>query len=72
MNIKTHLIYSGYDIPFYKKLNPTGRWKLVSENGDISMLIEGRGWVFNYWIQEEDIEFVSVGESPIFDCRTLT
>lgn len=43
----------------YKKLNPTGRWKLKTiRNGENLLYIEHKGWLFKRWIFENDIVFV--------------
>ena len=66
-------VYGGYQLNSYKKLNPTGRWKLkysyYSYENDPTLYIEHKSWIFKYWIHEDSIVLRPSEEEVIFDCK---
>jgi len=57
-----------YDIV---KLNPTGKWKECTDrNGNTTMYIQHKGWLFKQWVHEDNIFFSKGSEKEqIFTCK---
>ena len=69
--MKTKTVVEILDYSWFKHyLNPTGRFKFEVINGVVSMYIEHKALLFKHWIREDDLFFVEIGESEIFECSS--
>jgi len=70
--------YNGLSHTTWKKLRPTGRWRLervLADNGtilDTTLFIEHKGLIFKEWVHEQDISLSTEHRPEIveFKCGT--
>jgi len=49
-------------------VNLTGRWKIMTINGDKELYVEHKGWLIRNWYSAEDIQVFDI-EETINECH---